>query len=112
MDFQGVILAGVVAAVAALGIFGTLLPGPGEADNFGYLRSRIKWPLLILVLVLGGVIWERQSVIDQTCAAFRDAMDFEGAGQTSSTTLDFEKTVYLFAAHPSLRLATRVCKAS
>lgn len=101
-----------LAALTACAAYGSLCPNPGRPDQLQAVRHRFRWPFLVTLVILGGIIWDRQSVIDHTCAAMHRAMDFDAGGQSDPKTLDFQASVKLMTAVPGFKDAVKVCYAT
>lgn len=80
------------------------------SSNWGHLR---RYPLVLLVCLAAYLLWERQGVIDDTCLALQQSMDWVGDGPKHATkTRSYEATLLLFDQYPSMRKAKDVCFAS
>lgn len=109
MNSYNALMVFVVACGCAFMVWGSLsyaVPNPHEYKD---ARKKIAWPLIGAVCLFAYLAWDRQTVIEDTCRALHDAMDFDASGVRHAHTIPFDKAVEVLEASPGFKDAVKVC---
>ena len=94
----------------SVALAGTFYPPLEQVASLHRLRKQAAPTFALLLLLLGYLIWERQSRIDEICQGLRGAITWSADGPAYDRfSLTFPQTVNLMERLPTLREATRNC---